>query len=274
MSNELKSFVKDYMTRNVITVNPDTPNVDIINIMKQTKHDGFPVVNENHEIVGIITASDLLLKDWTDGDTASKVMSTEVLVVNENMSINDASRVMFRHGVSRLPVVNNERKALGIITNTDMVRSHIERSTPNKVKSYRKTMEQLYGLSTTLKRENVPVSKIRPTQDRVYADELEGRMYELEKGLAEPAIVVKTGDRFILVDGHHRAVASTKLGLDAIDSYVVDLQADIPLGMEKTAEKQGLNTFSDIKIIDDDQHPLMALTETIKTAKTKEIQNR
>ncbi|MCQ2737072.1 MAG: CBS domain-containing protein [archaeon] len=274
MSNELKSFVKDYMTRNVITVNPDTPNIDIINIMKQTKHDGFPVVNENHEIVGIITASDLLLKDWTDGDTASKVMSTEVLVVNENMSINDASRVMFRHGVSRLPVVNNERKALGIITNTDMVRSHIERSTPNKVKSYRKTMEQLYGLSTTLKRENVPVSKIRPTQDRVYADELEGRMYELEKGLAEPAIVVKTGNRYILVDGHHRAVASTKLGLDAIDSYVVDLQADIPLGMEKTAEKQGLNTFSDIKIIDDDQHPLMALTETIKTAKTKEIQNR
>lgn len=274
MSNELKSFVKDYMTRNVITVNPDTPNVDIINIMKQTKHDGFPVVNENHEIVGIITASDLLLKDWTDGDTASKVMSTEVLVVNENMSINDASRVMFRHGVSRLPVVNNERKALGIITNTDMVRSHIERSTPNKVKSYRKTMEQLYGLNTLLKRENVPVSKIRPTQDRVYGDELEGRMYELEKGLAEPAIVVKTGDRFILVDGHHRAVASTKLGLDAIDSYVVDLQADIPLGMEKTAEKQGLNTFSDIKIIDDDQHPLMALTETIKTAKTKEIQNR
>ncbi len=274
MSNELKSFVKDYMTRNVITVNPDTPNIDIINIMKQTKHDGFPVVNENHEIVGIITASDLLLKDWTDGDTASKVMSTEVLVVNENMSINDASRVMFRHGVSRLPVVNNERKALGIITNTDMVRSHIERSTPNKVKSYRKTMEQLYGLTTKLTRENVPVNTIRPTQDRVYGDELEGRMYELEKGLAEPAIVVKTGNRYILVDGHHRAVASTKLGLDAIDSYVVDLQADIPLGMEKTAEKQGLNTFSDIKIIDDDQHPLMALTETIKTAKTKEIQNR
>ena len=38
------------------------------------------------------------------------------------------------------------------------------------------------------------------------------------------------------------------------------------LGMEKTAEKQGLNSFNDIYIIDDDQHPLIALTETIKTA--------
>lgn len=267
MGNELKSFVKDYMTRNVITVNPDTPNIDIMNLMKKTKHDGFPVVDSEDKIVGIITASDLLLKDWDDDDTANKVMSTEVLVVNENISINDASRVMFRHGVSRLPVVDNERKALGIITNTDMVRSHIERSTPSKVKSYRKTMEQLYGLTTKLTRENVPVFKIRPTQDRVYADELQGRIYELERGLAEPTIVVKTGNRYILVDGHHRAVASTKLGLDKIDSYVVDLQKDIPLGMEKTAEKQGLNTFEDIAIIDDDQHPLMALTETIKSSK-------
>ncbi|MCQ2976725.1 MAG: CBS domain-containing protein [archaeon] len=265
MTNETKSFVKDYMTRNVITVNPDTPNVDVIKIMKKTKHDGFPVVDENTEIVGIVTASDLLLKDWFEGDTISKVMSREVIVVNENMSINDASRVMFRHGISRLPVVDNDKKAVGIITNTDMVRSHIERSTPNKVDSFKQSMEQLYGISTKLTRDEIPVAIIRPTQDKVYADELQGRTYELERGLAEPAIVVKTGDRYILVDGHHRAVASSKLGLEKIDSYVVDLQEDISLGLEKTAQKQGLKTFTDIKIIDDDQHPLMALTETIKS---------
>ena len=39
---------------------------------------------------------------------------------------------MFRHGISRLPVVNDEKQVKGIITNTDMVRSHIERSTPTK----------------------------------------------------------------------------------------------------------------------------------------------
>lgn len=269
MANELKSYVKDYMTKNVITVKPETPNTEVIQIMKKTKHDGFPVIEDNKEIVGIVTASDLLLKDWVNGDSITTVMSTEVLVVNENMSINDASRVMFRHGVSRLPVVDNRRRVVGIITNTDMVRSHIERSTPNKVNSFKKTMEQLYCINTKLTRENVPVSKIRPTQDKVYADELQGRKYELERGLAEPAIVVKTGDRYILVDGHHRAVASTKLGLDKIDSYVIDFQKDILLGMEKTAEKQGLNKFEDIEIIDDDQHPLMALTETIKSSKTK-----
>ena len=87
--------------------------------------------------------------------------------------------------------------------------------------------------------------------------------------MAEPTIVVKTGGRYILVDGHHRAVASVKLGLKTIDSYVVDFNEDIKLGMEKTAEKQGLKSFNDIYIIDDDQHPLIALTETIKTANQK-----
>ena len=260
-----KATVRDYMTKNVITVKYDTLNKDVIALMKETKHDGYPVVDDNGQIVGIITAYDLLLKDW-ETEYVNGIMSTDVIVAREDMHINDASRVMFRHGISRLPVVDRSRHVKGIMTNTDIVRSHIERSTPTKVSAFRETMEKLYDIKTTLTREQVPVEKIKPTQDRVYADELQGRTYELEKGLAEPTIVVKTGDRYILVDGHHRAVASVKLGLDKIDSYVVDFHKDIKLGMERTAEKQGLKTFNDITIIDDDQHPLIAITETIKNA--------
>lgn len=263
-----KATVRDYMTKDVFTVKYDTLNNDVIKLMKQTKHDGYPVVDEEGQIVGIITAYDLLLKDWVT-DQVSGIMSTDVIVAREDMHINDASRVMFRHGISRLPVVDKERHVKGIMTNTDIVRSHIERSTPTKVNAFKETMEKLYDIETTLTREQVPVEKIRPTQDRVYADELQGRTYELEKGLAEPTIVVKSGGRYILVDGHHRAVASVKLGLDKIDSYVVDFHKDIKLGMEKTAEKQGLNSFNDITIIDDDQHPLIAITETIKNAQQK-----
>lgn len=263
-----KATVRDYMTKNVITVKYDTLNNDVIALMKKTKHDGYPVVDEEGKIVGIVTAYDLLLKD-KETDIVSGIMSEDVIVAREDMHINDASRVMFRHGISRLPVVDKDRRVKGIMTNTDIVRSHIERSTPTKVNAFKETMEKLYDIETTLTREEVPVEKIKPTQDRVYADELQGRTYELEKGLAEPTIVVKTGDRYILVDGHHRAVASVKLGLDKIDSYVVDFHEDIKLGMEKTAERQGLNSFNDITIIDDDQHPLIAITETIKNAQQK-----
>ncbi|MDD3408315.1 MAG: CBS domain-containing protein, partial [Methanobacteriaceae archaeon] len=120
-SNEtkIKSTVKDYMTKNVITVTPNTPSADVIKIMKKTGHDGFPVVDDNGAIQGIVTAYDLLLKDWAE--LVKGVMSNEVVVALDDMSINDASRVMFRHGISRLPVVNDKKQVKGIITNTDMV---------------------------------------------------------------------------------------------------------------------------------------------------------
>ena len=256
-----KTFVNDYMTKNVISVSPDTKTEEIIRLMRESRHNSYPVVKDN-KLVGMITAFDIVSKEWTG--TVEGLMSTKLVVANQDLSINDASRVMFRRGISRMPVVNKEGELVGIITNTDMVRSHIERSTPNKVEYFKKTMEQLYGIKTTLKHMPVETNKLRPTQDKVYADELEGRAYELEKGLAEPAIVVKTGNRWILVDGHHRAVASKQRGYETVDSYVVDLGQDIKLGMEKTADKAGIRTFDDIEIIDDDKHPLIALTESIQ----------
>ena len=226
---EKKSFVKDYMTKNVISVSPDTETQKVIDLMKESRHNSYPVL-DNGKLVGMVTAFDIVSKEWAD--TVSGIMSTKLVVAN-------------------------------------MVRSHIERSTPNKVEYFKKTMEQLYGIKTTLRHMRVETNKLRPTQDRVYADELEGRAYELEKGLAEPAIVVKTGDRWILVDGHHRAVASAQRGYETVDSYVVDLGQDIKLGMEKTADKAGIYNFDDIEIIDDDKHPLIALTESLQDQESK-----
>ena len=261
-----KSFVKDYMTKNVISVSPNTKTDEIIDLMKKSHHNSYPVV-KNNKLVGMVTAFDIVAKK--KAETVEGIMTTKLVVADQNLSINDASRVMFRRGISRMPVVDKNGALVGIITNTDMVRSHIERSTPNKVEYFKKTMEQLYGIKTTLKHMPVETRKLRPTQDKVYADELEGRAYELEKGLAEPAIVVKTGERWILVDGHHRAVASKQKGYETVDSYVVDLGQDIKLGMEKTADKAGIRTFEDIEIIDDDKHPLIALTESIQDQASK-----
>jgi len=264
-----KSLVKNYMTKNVISVYPDTKNEEVIKLMKESGHDGFPVINDEDEIVGIITAFDLLLKQWDD--LVKDIMSTDVVIAQQDMPINDASRVMFRQGISRLPVVDRKGKLNGIITNTDMVRSHIERSTPTKVNYFKETLEQLYGIKTTLKHLKVSTEDLRPTQDKVYADELQGRTYELRKGLAEPAVVVKTGDRWILIDGHHRAVAAKRLGCKKIDSYVIDLNKDIVLGMEKTADKAGIHTFEDIEVIDDAQHPLIAITESLRKKNSKKM---
>ncbi|WP_409200374.1 CBS domain-containing ParB/RepB/Spo0J family partition protein [Methanobrevibacter sp. DSM 116169] len=262
-----KSLVKDYMTKDVISVKAETPTETVIKIMKESNHNSYPVVDDEDKLIGMVTAFDILLKDWAD--SVKDLMSTDLIVANEEMSIDDASRVMFRRGVSRLPVVDSDGSLIGIITNTDMVRSHIERTTPNKVEYFKSTLEALYGVKTEIQHMKVSTKNLRPTQDRVYADELEGRIYEIKRGLAEPVIVVKTGNRWILVDGHHRAIAARKLGCDKIDAYVINIHSDIELGLEKTADDYGVKTFDDIKIIDDAQHPLIAITESIKQSQEK-----
>ena len=135
-----KSFVKDYMTKNVISVSPDTETEKIMELMKESHHNSYPVV-ENNKLVGMVTAFDIVAKEWAE--TVSGIMSTNLVVANQNLSINDASRVMFRRGISRMPVVDEKGELVGIITNTDMVRSHIERSTPNKVEYFKNYMESI-----------------------------------------------------------------------------------------------------------------------------------
>ena len=249
--------VKDYMTRDVITVTSDMSIREIKDIIKKTGHDGFPV-EEDGRIVGMITASDLLIRDLTP--TVRGMMSEDIVIANEELAINDAARVMFRMGISRLPVTNENHKVLGIITNTDILRSHIERSTPEKVNQFSDSLEQLYGIKTTLTKQKLRIDSLIPTQDKVYADELEGRTYEIERGLAEPIITVAIpDDKYLVVDGHHRLVASDKMGTKEINAYVIHLNRDIKLGIQKTAEANGIFSIDDIKIIADDQHPLIAI---------------
>ncbi|MDR0912065.1 MAG: CBS domain-containing protein [Methanobrevibacter sp.] len=262
MSNEVikKSFVQEYMSTDVISVKEDDLVEKVFNLMKDTKHDGFPVVDDENKVVGIITAFDLLLKK--KAIYVKEIMTSDVITAQENMSTDNASRVMFRKAISRLPVIDKKDHLIGIITNTDLVRSHIERTTPTKLEMFKSNLEQIYQTKIVIKHEKIDPNKIRPTQDKIYKDELEGRTYELEKGLAEPAIVARVRDRYVLVDGHHRVAASIKLGLKEIDSYVLEIKDNIVLGLEKTADKMNVYTFDDIQMLES-QHELIAITEKL-----------
>ena len=100
---EKKSFVKDYMTKNVISVSPDTETESIIELMKESRHNSYPVV-DNNKRVGMVTAFDIIAKEWAD--TVKDLMTRKLVVANQDLTINDASRVMFRRGISRMPVVD------------------------------------------------------------------------------------------------------------------------------------------------------------------------
>lgn len=255
-----KKKVRDYMTYDVVTLDVSGSVREVMEKIQKTGHDGFPVVN-GKEVVGYVAARDLLLVP--PATPIREVMSDQLIVADPDMSINDAARVIFRSGIQKLPVVDEQNQLLGIISNTDVIRSQIEHVSPEKVFNFITTLKKLHGVSPELAREVVPIDKLLPTQSRIYEDELEGRMYEIKKGLAEPLIVVRRPGKLILVDGHHRAIAAKKLGIKALDAYVIQVNEEIELGMERTARAMNLKTLEDIQVLDYARHPLVAITHRL-----------
>jgi len=254
----VKQKVADYMTKNVITLSPDDTVDDAIRIIEKTGHDGFPVVENDGTLVGYISSLDLLKKDLKS--KIRNVMTRSLYVAREYMDLKDAARVMFRTGHSKLPVVDENGRIQGIITNTDIIRSQIERADPTKVMKLKETIEKVHGTEVKTYTDKVHVDNLIPTQTKIFADELRGRIYEIKRGLAEPIIVIKKDKSYYLVDGHHRVVAAKKLGIEVLDAYVLEVSGDVELGMEKLVKKKGIRSIRDIEVIEDTSHPLVEIT--------------
>ena len=254
------AIIGDYMVRNVHTVSPDMTVEQVRQEMINSNFHGFPITEKGY-LLGFITAKELLRHvDKPDAKIRS-VMKRGTLCAIPSMSTDDATRILFRYGLRNLPVVDEERKLVGIISNIDIVRSQIEKSRPGKVTSVKSFLETQNGVRMKIVNKDVPVELIIPTQKEVYMDELIGRQFEIKRGLNEPLILIERRNGYLLVDGHHRTMAAKKMGLKMFKAIVlVPNDLDVKFGMEKTAERWNLRSLDDVKIIEGAKHPFMEVT--------------
>ncbi len=263
------------MVRNVHSISPDmTVEQARQEIINSTFH-GFPIVEKGY-LLGFITAKELLKHIDKPNAKIRSVMKRGTLCAIPSMSTEDATRILFRYGLRNLPVVDEDRKLVGIISNIDIVRSQIEKSRPRKVMSVKNFLEQQNGIRLKVVNKVVPVDRIIPTQKEVYMDELIGRQYELKRGLNEPLIVVERRSGYLLVDGHHRMMAAKKSGIkDFMAIVLVPNDLDTTLGLEKTAERWGLRSLDDVTIIEGSKHPFMeAMTMLLPTEEAEGINQK
>ncbi len=258
-----KPRVKEYMTRDVATVSPDETVGSVAKrIAESDDHSGFPVC-ERRRVEGFVSARDLLLAG--EDDPIFRVMTTDLIVAHPEMKVTDAARVILRSGIQKLPVVDDAGNLVGIISNADVIRSQIERATPQKVGKLVRTLENIHEIPLSEERRTVSLEELTPTQGRVYADELEGRKYELEHGLAEPLVVIDNAGQLYLADGHHRVLAADRLGITEMDAYVIVIDEEIDLGMARTARRENLRSLSDIEVVDYACHPLVETIERLQS---------
>lgn len=129
-------LVKDWMTPEPITVNPETPVLEALKIIKEHNFRRLPVMDGN-KLVGITTRKDLkdampskatTLSVWELNYLLSKltvreIMARPVITASEGEYMEDAALRMQEHKVDGLPVINKDGQLSGMITTMDVLRA-------------------------------------------------------------------------------------------------------------------------------------------------------
>jgi acetoin utilization protein AcuB len=135
-------LVREWMTRQVMTVAPHTTLRSAHQIMKDNHIRRLPVLDEGR-LVGIITIGDVREASPSDATslsiwelnylwaqlTVEKVMTSRVITVGPDTPILDAAELMLEHKVSGLPVVDDKGKLVGILTESDIFKMLVKSRT-------------------------------------------------------------------------------------------------------------------------------------------------
>ena len=134
-----QELVKDWMTRNVVTITPDTTLPEAHRLMTENRVRRLPVMR-NDFLVGIITLGDVRGAEPSGATSLSiwelnyllsqlkieEIMTRNLITISPYATIGQAAEVMLEHKVSGLPVVDGEMKLVGIITESDIFRMVVQ----------------------------------------------------------------------------------------------------------------------------------------------------
>ena len=119
-----KQTVGDIASKNVISLKIDCDLREAARLFSENGIDGAPVM-KNGKVVGVFTVTDLIQAIAEDNDeaTVGDLMSTKVIIINEDLKIAKAIEILFKKSISRLIIADNDNNLLGIVTRTDLINS-------------------------------------------------------------------------------------------------------------------------------------------------------
>ena len=102
-----------------LVIRPDRPLVEALAMMSEHRISGIPVVEEGGRLVGILTHRDVRFASAM-GQPVSELMTREVVTVREGVDSADARRLLHKHRIEKLVVVDDAHRCVGLITVKDI----------------------------------------------------------------------------------------------------------------------------------------------------------
>ncbi|MEO3863294.1 CBS domain-containing protein [Acrocarpospora sp. B8E8] len=150
----MRTTVEAVMTRTVALITASTPFKEIAEILIARGVSAVPVVDGENRVIGIVSEADLLRKEEfrelyyregyqpplrarlrhrlnreggdpeakSHGDTAAELMTAPAITIGPRLSTVAAARLMEKHGVKRLPVIDEDDRLVGIVSRRDLIR--------------------------------------------------------------------------------------------------------------------------------------------------------
>jgi CBS domain-containing protein len=137
----MNTTVRDVMSTHVIAARKNASFKELATLLREQRVSGFPVLDENNKVIGVVSEADLLTKEALDGMlpgplrgmthprelskvnglTAGDLMTKPPVTIGPDEPASHAARLMYNRRVKRLPVVAEDGTLLGIVTRSDVL---------------------------------------------------------------------------------------------------------------------------------------------------------
>jgi CBS domain-containing protein len=136
----MKTKVKDVMTTRVIWVKKGATFREMAVALREDRVSAFPVIDDDGTVIGVVSEADLLTKEALDGETgviagllhhkdqnkargvtAGDLMTTAVVAVRPEDTVEHAAKLMYDRKVKRLPVTDAHGHLVGIVSRADVL---------------------------------------------------------------------------------------------------------------------------------------------------------
>jgi len=135
-----QELVKEWMSAEVVTITPETNLPEAHDLMNRYNIRRLPVI-KNNRLVGIVTLGDVREAEPSDATSLSiwevnyllwklnvkTIMTQQPITTSTDATVGEAARLMLENKVSGLPVVDDEGRVVGIITESDIFRMVVQK---------------------------------------------------------------------------------------------------------------------------------------------------
>jgi IMP dehydrogenase len=147
-ANQVKKVkrAESIMIHDPITITREATVADAMNLMKEFKIGGIPVIDPAGVLIGIVTNRDLRFERNMQRPVGEVMTREKIITTTQKTDLSMAAEILQRHKIEKLPVVDSDHKLIGLITYKDITKS---KDRPNSCKDDRGRLRVAAGIGVT-----------------------------------------------------------------------------------------------------------------------------